>query len=413
VFINQGEAAMLRKSLTHFLKDDRGAFVIILAALMALFVGILALVLDLGHMHGNRSELQHAGDACSLRGARAFFGDDIVPDPDTGLIPGDPDAVQARTAAIAAINQNFAGFNATGPNQLQHLPEADVVFGVWNFQDPPGWLAGPVAAEEFSSVWPPSEAYWGDFIGPGVSVITRREGDYNAGPVQLTLGRIPPVEIESMAARADSVAFLSGVGGFGEGAGEFPICLNKDYVDPVYETIDFSPDNADKGAWTNLTPQSAGDRTDASDFKELFKDCTRLPQALDHGEPISLNNGEMCSATKNLIDGAVGKKDDELCNQYGLELVPVPKDDPDYPNKGNTYRNINNRIYLFPVCDTDEKLNQWHTYGAAPYYIRIVSSSPDPCRIVIQRAPGNYVAPNTSGGGRYYGVLSPQPLLGR
>lgn len=56
----------------RLLKDNRGVISAMTAVMLAMFVGLLAIVVDLGHLHAVRLECGNAADAGALAGARAL-----------------------------------------------------------------------------------------------------------------------------------------------------------------------------------------------------------------------------------------------------------------------------------------------------------------------------------------------------
>ena len=61
------------KKNSSLMRDEGGAITVMTVIMMAAFVGILAIVIDLGHLHTVQNELRNAADACALRGARAVL----------------------------------------------------------------------------------------------------------------------------------------------------------------------------------------------------------------------------------------------------------------------------------------------------------------------------------------------------
>ncbi len=138
-------------------RDEDGNILILTALLIAVFVGILAFVLDLGHVHSVRYELQNAADACALRGARAFF-------PDAG-----PYENFSAQNAVAQARDTISR-NLTDATPLKDV--TDVLVGLWDYQKASfeysynGDSAG-------SFTWPPPVQYWGRYIGPAISLTTK------------------------------------------------------------------------------------------------------------------------------------------------------------------------------------------------------------------------------------------------
>ena len=54
------------------MRDESGVITAMMVIMMAAFVGLLALVVDLTHIQTVKNELQNAADAAALAGARAL-----------------------------------------------------------------------------------------------------------------------------------------------------------------------------------------------------------------------------------------------------------------------------------------------------------------------------------------------------
>jgi Flp pilus assembly protein TadG len=59
--------------ITGFLKNTVASVTALTVFLMFVFVGLLALVIDLGHIHAIKNELQNAADSGALAGARGLY----------------------------------------------------------------------------------------------------------------------------------------------------------------------------------------------------------------------------------------------------------------------------------------------------------------------------------------------------
>src|SRR4030067_1579475 len=58
------------------LNDQKGIVIVIVAILIAVFIGFAALAVDIGHLYVVRNELQNAADAGALAGARFLYYED-------------------------------------------------------------------------------------------------------------------------------------------------------------------------------------------------------------------------------------------------------------------------------------------------------------------------------------------------
>lgn len=81
-------------------KGQSGAVIATTAICLMMFLGLLGLVLDLGHLYLVRSELQRAADASALAGARALF---LPP------LSAPPQCSQAQTRALEMAQANLVG----------------------------------------------------------------------------------------------------------------------------------------------------------------------------------------------------------------------------------------------------------------------------------------------------------------
>jgi hypothetical protein len=375
------------KKIRFLIRDASGAITAMTIIMMIAFVGIMAVVIDLGHLHTVQNELRNAADACALRGARGFLPDDVD---SAGLktVPPSPD--DAKGKAQLTIDKNKSDNQA-----LDSLPLGDMTVGIW-YANP---AESPDPNQQLQPwVWPPAASEWGKYIGPGISLPVKREGSQNLGPVGLTLAKIfgtPSVPVSTKATAA-----LTGVGGFREDSlsPEFPICINVDLVKAKGGQILFHPDKEDTGGWTNLRPGWEKDHTDAADIKKFFRK-QRGPGDLPPGTEVSLNNGVMCSATKTLIEEAALW---HLKPKSGTKNTWVGENDP---KTGKPY------AYVFPVCKKDQ-FNQWTILSGVAAELIEVGSAPDDCKLVINIVGDVFtVAPGTYGGGPWYGLLSTEPKL--
>ncbi len=386
----------MKARMRRFWQRQEGVVAPLFAILLVfgIIVGILALVLDLGHMHNVRSELQKAADACALRGARAFYPDVLPAEPE-GLIK--PDPVNAQTQAIQTIDRNMSDFI-----KLTDLPANDVEVGVWDFEQGE-WVPGTTTVTPPTgewSAWDISKLY-GKPVGPGVGVIIRREGSLNKGPVRTTLASGPPMNVDPMTVRAGAVAALSGVGAFTAGIGTFPIALNVDLIHPDKNgnyTITLTPDQIDWGGWTSLTENSPN----AALIKRLINRTEPTPE-VKVGDEIGLQNGVACSAIKEFID------------YYHNNMKVV--------EGYNGVYDVNPPVKVWFPGVKEPKFNQCGTVvgGFLADIIRVYdanSNYPDPnedkktvkCTITIKIKQGAAPLP---GGGIFLGLISTEPKLTR
>jgi Flp pilus assembly protein TadG len=374
--------------MRDFLKDSSGSIAVSTIILMVVFVGLMAIVIDLGHVFTVQSELRNAADACALRGARAFLPDNI---PITEVYADAPDDVRAKQEAYNTIKVNQS--DNTKLELEDNLALADIQVGIWDY-DARNWVPGTLGA---TLPWPPDPSLWGKYIGPGVTLPTKRTGTTaTLGAVGMTLAQvfgISTVPVSTMATAA-----LSGVGELEEATpGSFPIAVDEDKVHAAGDIIFMSPDTPDVGGWTSLSPDTAS----ASVFKGLIDGSIPNPE-VSTGDTISLQNGTACTAIKEAIKSYTVVEESK-----GVYKLTPPVE------------------VKFPVVQVDTFNQKAEVKGFmaatieyfrdsnAPKDILIPNSDPPKytgdCMLILKAAEGS--SGNLPGGGAWYGLLSTQPKL--
>jgi hypothetical protein len=299
--------------------------------------------------------------------------------------------------AAAAISDN-----KSDNQQLTNLPLADIEVGVWDY----------VNKTLLAWQWPPDPSYWGKYIGPGISVPTKRTESYNTGPVTMTVAKV--FKINTVSVYAKATAALSGIGGFTPGSPVMPFGPMNPPPDPGDEfTGWFRNDTNDTMGWSNLQgvpPGESPPSTSANDLKDLLAG-NGSPDTTDGKVVISINNGQVAAAihtmvAKNNLFGLV--ETEPKSNIY----TPLDEPNPSF-NDGTTYADT---VYMLPVFDKSlvdpdantEKFNQAGVIGAVPVKLLEVGDSPhNYIKVLIM---DGYIAPGL-GGGPWYGILSTQPKL--
>jgi hypothetical protein len=378
------------------IREEGGAISVMAVIMIFAFLGIMAVVLDLGHLHTVQSELRNAADACALRGARGFYDDTL-----TGLSATPPNPGPGTNGAIDKASAAI-GDNKSDNVALVDLPTADIQVGIWYYDktecpDPNNQLQ--------PWVWPPASSEWGKHIGPGVSLPTQKTDSYNAGPVALTLANIFGKGSE-VPVRVMATAALSGMGGFGPGSPTMPFGPMEPPPGAGTFTGWFRNDNSDTVGWSNLQGVPLGEptnNTSAKDLKDLLTGNGSPDTGPDH-PVVNINNGQIASA----INEMTGPN-----NLFGLVETGSKTNifQPQGTNAdGVAYADV---VYLLPVYDKivgdANKFNQAAVVGAIA--VRLVEVGTSPLNyITVNIQSGTYVAPGV-GGGPWYGVLSTQPFL--
>lgn len=385
---------------SRFLKDTGGSVTAMTAIALIAFVGVLAFVIDLGHLHIVQNELRNAADACALRGARAFCPDSV-----SGLLPAGPgtttapDPANAKSQAIITVTENKSDNVA-----LKDLPTGDIQVGIWDY----------TARQLTSWQWPPPASDWGKMIGPGISLPVKRAGSDNYGPVAMTLASFLGQDLVSVGANA--TAALSGIGGFVPGSPVLPFGSWDDQVkktgkdNTLHGT--FNRDGTDTLGWTNLDPNNTN--PNASELKKLLTDPTGASTPYcPTGSTVGIQNGQVDSAMQ-----AMTKSN----NRFGLVETPagsnvyVPSTAMNpltsTPGPEVSYADT---VYMMPVyiggSASGDKYNQSAVVGAVPVKIDKVSPKAGNKYIdLVIQGDDPYLAPGY-GGGAWYGILATQPFL--
>ncbi len=169
----KGEDTMKSHPITRFLQERRGAAGMMTALLIIIFVAILAIVIDLGHLHGVRNELQNAADAAALAGARALIQ---IADYPVVPVPDPPYCGLARTTARETAQRNKSdGTDLTVSADLN----VDVQLGWWDWETNTWtYKASGCALEGANAI-------------NAVNVVVRRNAEAGSiGPVAMTLAAL-------------------------------------------------------------------------------------------------------------------------------------------------------------------------------------------------------------------------------
>ncbi|MCL4501717.1 MAG: Tad domain-containing protein [Deltaproteobacteria bacterium] len=382
---------------SRFWKDTGGTITAITAISLIAFVGALAFVVDLGHLHIVQNELRNAADTCALRGARAFLPDVLVPGPPPySPWTGDQMNANARAQATDTVSKNKSDNTA-----LKDLPDADIQTGIWYYKQ--SEIPGGSSERLQPWTWPPPASEWGKFIGPGIRLPVKRDGSDNYGPVGMTLASFLGQKQVSVGARA--TAALSGVGGFVPGSPVLPFGTWGDLLTGIGQVIEgkFKPDANDKLGWTNLDPNDTN--PNASELKKMIRDATgQYTPDCPTGSSVGIQNGVDAS----VIGAMTGHN-----NRFGL--APSLSNPDIYVPTGTNASGVPyaDVVYMMPVFEDNgsgDKFNQSAVVGAVP--VKIVQVQTSPVNSITVKVVDDYYPPVPGyGGGRYYGILSPQPFL--
>ena len=214
---------MLKQHMMHPRQRQRGAVAIIVGICIVVLVGMIGLVVDMGHMFVIKTELQNAADSCALAAARE--------------LDGASDALlRAESAGITVGQQNKADLQGT---VVTILPD-DVKFSA-NLSPNSAYLSRSAGANPVTSQYamctfnrPGIVMWFMQVMGLGNQTVAA-EAVATVAPSQTTCA--VPIGVCTQGS-APSFGFVTGKwysGKFGNGAGES--------LTGSYNWIDFSPPN--------------------------------------------------------------------------------------------------------------------------------------------------------------------------
>lgn len=255
-------------------QHESGAVALVTALCLTIFMALLALVLDIGHLLNVRGELQNAADASALAGAQAF-------------LPADSSAIVAAfdpncSAAISTASQ----FGNVVDSQTLTTPSGDISIGHW------GWPGDKdiYALNEFVPL-----GSCETMEVNAIRVFARRDRSVN-GPVATWFAAVLGIGLVDVTSRP-AVAALGYLKSADAGR-IFPIAVRKSWLaslgNPPVGEANFTPDTKDNSGWCsppNFNPSAA----------QLKSWITNgYPESLTFGNTVDLNNGQVNSAVQDL-----------------------------------------------------------------------------------------------------------------
>jgi Flp pilus assembly protein TadG len=242
-----------------FHDNDSGAVAMYVAIGIMVFLGCVALALDIAHMVSVKRELTKAAEAGALAGARGLWPQALW-QTSGARDQTSTDWTRAQTTGLDAATKNKAD------GAMLAAGEVTVEIGKWDYT---------------TKTFTPGN----NVDDNGCRVTTQRNN------VRMLLAQVLGISSENMSATA--TAIMDFVGSVGRGT--IPIVLNKIYTDRgTVLTIYAGVANTDNGGWFTVPPDS----TAASILSGYINDGT-CP-CLEIGETINLQNGQDTSFLKDL-----------------------------------------------------------------------------------------------------------------
>ena len=219
--------------LIEKLRDQSGVSAVLVALLIFVFIGFIALAVDIGFYFVTCNELQNIADGAALAATRQLGAtyQTLSHDQQASYVC-DPAPIIARARDVAA--QNWAGGNPS-----ISINNADVIIGQWDGSSLNPTLNQPDA----------------------VRVIARRDGNAN-GPITTFFARV--IGINTIDVWRDATAALTGQGTSDPGELEIPIGISSYFfLDGNFcnEHIKFAPTNDPDSCagWTSFSENPPND----------------------------------------------------------------------------------------------------------------------------------------------------------
>jgi Flp pilus assembly protein TadG len=302
--------------VASILRDQQGAYAIIIGLLLIVFLGFLALAVDMGYLWAAKNELQNAADAGALAGAR-FLISETDGSINTNANQIARDAATSNKSTRIPVEVNWSGGN-TG----------DVQRGHWSFATR---TFTPNANTTQTNLWfRTKEDLDADvnFIN-AVRAITRRESQ----PVNMFVAGI--LGHDSIQVNADAVAYIGFTGDMSVSEINQPIAICAQSLTDEYGTPNCDVgrminsggnlETYQTGGWTNFdqeSPCSGG--TNANEVRDLVCNTEDSTQTLNVYEKVGTQGGQIQSAFSQLYDCWVSETSRE--NPWELKLPVVACD---------------------------------------------------------------------------------------
>lgn len=297
--------------------NEKGVVAPLVAIMLSVLLGAVALAIDVGYMMNTRTELQRIADAAALAGARtlgrlyecnADLASCTQPMPYEDQLTYEPDAAIIKQASMDVGLQNQAGGSKTGITIIEN----EIVIGNWD---------GAAHTLTANSISPDA-----------VRVTVRRDGSAN-GPITTFFARI--FGINTVDVSATATAALTGESSVGPGK-VIPVgisyawYLNKGANNFCDQPIKFYPSNDPESCagWTTFFNKNASASYLRKDILEEWLNNPSTPPTpeVKAGEEIAFTGGTLGNQTftafYNLWD-YMRKNDGDGNDAVWTAMVPV------------------------------------------------------------------------------------------
>ncbi|MEJ2201592.1 MAG: pilus assembly protein TadG-related protein [Desulfuromonadaceae bacterium] len=297
-----------------FRPGQRGAVLVLISVLMIVFIGIIALVVDLGHLYLVRNELQNAADAGALAGAGNLYNYDPSDPSGDGLeLLGTAnqfayDTATSNSSENIAVEVQWTGGNS-GDIQRGHWSFSEETFTAIDSLDPFPSLANYSTLQ--LDVMDGSTPDRSPAFVNAVKVVTRRETNPAVSYFAQIFG------FESFIRSAEAIGYIGYAGKLEPGDVDQPIAICRESIlqtdesgNPFYScnigrmiNSGSNEESNETGGWTDFnqenSPCSGG--TNAVDVADNI--CgDGNPNPILYGEEMATNGGQITSAFNDFFD---------------------------------------------------------------------------------------------------------------
>jgi len=244
-FYGENETMKITNKIISKIKNQRGATAVVVAVVLAMLIGFLALAIDVGYLYATKNELQNVSDSAALA-ATGLLGQIY-----SGM------TYQDQQSYDCSINDTILS-DSYSNDCLSIIAKAQDVVGSGK-NKAGGKNINIDSGDIFINKWTGTQFGTNNYLSPdAVRVIARRDGSAN-GPITTFFAKI--LGIYSANVNADATAALTGPDLVGPGEMRLPIGIseNQFYDDYGNESsgvcsrlIQFSPTNDSCAGWHNF-----------------------------------------------------------------------------------------------------------------------------------------------------------------
>lgn len=363
------QAKYILRKLRLLANGEAGSLSVMSAFIMTVFIGLMALAIDLGRLTLVMSELQRAVDAGALAGARNL----LVSRTETGAI----DWSRGKDTAIEVVKLN------TADGKFLANYSDPVRTGYWDLT----WTRASAPKDENGFVVPKSDTITPTANDvPAVAVGLIKTTGKNDGPVLFSLSAV--LGVNHQEAKAQAVALLPGGP---TGAITFPLAFADGFLPEIGgspKTISFNPSPEDGVFWHNYKRQNVS----TSDISKAVTDASKR-DPISIGDTIRVNNGNHTSAISDM---------DGLASPFIIIVPVIPGGAQAEAGHGNSHGGSQN------PSPQDARVLDF-----AALKVTGVNSHGNNKSVTVQRL-GGVIAPGSTGSGTNArnGIYSQAPKLG-